>query len=61
MDVRIPPLKLKIMLESNPPKSGILVRRLAVKDIRMNKLGVSTLESNMAPSRERAVSSPSVA
>ena len=28
--MRIPPLKLKIMLESNPLKSRILVRRLAV-------------------------------
>ena len=30
MDMRIPPLEIKIMIESNPPKSGILVRRLAV-------------------------------
>ena len=30
MDVRIPPLKIKILLESNPPKSRILVGRLAV-------------------------------
>ena len=30
MDMRIPPLKIKILLESNPPKSRILVRRLAV-------------------------------
>ena len=30
MDVRIPPLKMKIMLESNPLKSRNLVRRLAV-------------------------------
>ena len=30
MDIRIPPLKTKIMLESNPLKSRILVRRLAV-------------------------------
>ena len=30
MDMRIPPLKTKIMLESNPLKSRILVRRLAV-------------------------------
>ena len=28
--MRIPPHKFKIMLESNPPKSRILVRRLAV-------------------------------
>ena len=30
MDMRIPPLKLKILLESNPLKSRILVERLAV-------------------------------
>ena len=31
MDMRIPPLKIKIMLDSNPLKSRILVRRLAVR------------------------------
>ena len=30
MDMNIPPLKLKILLESNPLKSIILVRTLAV-------------------------------
>ena len=30
MDMRIPPLKFNTMLESNPLKSIILVRRLAV-------------------------------
>ena len=30
MDMRIPPLKIKILLEPNPPRSRILVRRLAV-------------------------------
>ena len=30
MDMRIPPVKLKILLESNPLKSRILVRGLAV-------------------------------
>ena len=30
MGLRIPPLKIEIMLESNPPKSIMLVRRLAV-------------------------------
>ena len=30
MDVRIPPLKTNVMLESNPLKFIILVRRLAV-------------------------------
>ena len=31
MDMRIPALEIKILPESNPPKSGILVRRLAVR------------------------------
>ena len=30
MDMRIPPLELKVLLESSPPKSRIVVRRLAV-------------------------------
>ena len=30
LDMRIPPLRMNIMLESNPPNSRILVRRLAV-------------------------------
>ena len=30
MDVRIPPLQIKIMLESDPPKSTMLVGRLGV-------------------------------
>ena len=30
MDMRIPPLKIEILLESNPLKSRILVRRLAI-------------------------------
>ena len=30
MDMIIPPLNFQIMLESNPPKSRIFVRRLAV-------------------------------
>ena len=32
MGMRIPPLTIKIPLESNPLKSGILVRRLAIPD-----------------------------
>ena len=28
--MRIPPLTIKILLESNPPKSRIIIRRLAV-------------------------------
>ena len=32
MGLGIPPLKIKIMLESNPLKSIMLVRRLAVRD-----------------------------
>ena len=34
MDMRIPPLRIKILLESNPLKSIILVRRLAVAEER---------------------------
>ena len=30
MGLRVPPLRIKIILESNPPKSRILVGRLAV-------------------------------
>ena len=30
MDMRIPPLNIKILLESNPLKPGILIRRLAI-------------------------------
>ena len=30
MDMRMPPLKIKILLESNPLKSRIVARRLAV-------------------------------
>ena len=30
MDMRIPPLKIQILLESNPPKSSIFVGRLGV-------------------------------
>ena len=33
MDMRIPPLRVKIMLESNPLKSTMLVRGLAVCDL----------------------------
>ena len=35
MDMRIPPLKRKILLESNPMKSRILVRTLAVVPVRV--------------------------
>ena len=34
MDMKLIPLTLNIMLESNPPKSRILVRRLAVPAVR---------------------------
>ena len=30
MDIEIPPLEIKIMCASNPPKSRVLVQRLAV-------------------------------
>ena len=36
MDMRISPLELKIMLEQNPLKSRVLVRRLAVLVIQTN-------------------------
>ena len=35
MDMRIPPLKSKIMLESNPLKSTMLVGRLGVVTVHM--------------------------
>ena len=43
MDMRIPPLKVEIMLESNPPKSRILVRRLAVPESVAIKIAVATV------------------
>ena len=39
MDMRIPPLNIKIMFESNPPKSGILVRRSAVDGMGWDGMG----------------------
>ena len=44
MDLRIPPLELEIMLESNPLKSTILVRRLA-----------AFLDGSSAPPRGAAI------
>ena len=42
MDMRIPSLNIKIMLESNPLKSRILERRLAVHCIcSLQKLGIT--------------------
>ena len=45
--MRIPPLKIKILLESNPLKSRILVRRLAVRALtrihRHSRLGLMGL------------------
>ena len=38
MDMWIPPLTIKILLESNPLRSRILVRRLAVGDTRVGRL-----------------------
>ena len=37
MDMRLPPLELKILLESSPLQSRILVRRLAVCRCRMSR------------------------
>ena len=46
MDMRIPPLKLNIMLESNPLKSTMLVGRLAVAgafcDVLVGSQGTTT-------------------
>ena len=42
MDMIIPHLKIKIMLESNPLKSIMLVGRLAVSQYRKGTDGVST-------------------
>ena len=49
MDMRIPPFKIKILLESNPPKSRILVpvRRLAACPCGRN-------DRHPAPARRRA-------
>ena len=41
MDMRIQPLKFKILLESNPLKSKILVRRLAVRGGDAREIGVA--------------------
>ena len=49
MDMIIPPLRLKIMLESNPLKSTMLVRRLAVCAVSPCRLGV--MPSVLAPTR----------
>ena len=38
MGMGIPPLKIKILLESNPPKSRILVRRSGVRPIRAARI-----------------------
>ena len=43
MDMRIPPLELKILLGSSPPKSRILVRILAVE--RSSGSNVETVKS----------------
>ena len=40
MDLGIPPLKFEIVVESNPLKSRILARRLAVRPISQSKLPV---------------------
>ena len=39
-DVRIPPLRIKIMLESNPLKSAVLVGRLGIRPFRRPPLGI---------------------
>ena len=39
MDMKTPPLKIKMMLESNPPKPTMLVGRLGVEDSRRQAAG----------------------
>ena len=43
MDMRMPPLKIKILLESNPLKSRILVRSLGVVSARPGKQQIGKL------------------
>ena len=53
MDMNMPPLKIKIMIESNPQKSGILGRILAVVKPNVSRstgiLLPSLMTSNWAP------------
>ena len=54
MGLGIPPLNINIMLESNPPESGILVRGLAVmrevlRVLRALCAGVALLTPHIAP------------
>ena len=57
MDMIIPPLKIKILLESNPLKYRILVRRLAVYMLRTARVRFARLISSapaLTKSREGA-------
>ena len=51
MDMSIPPLRFKIMLESNPLKSRILVRKSAVPLTSPYRKGGATLFNHIATSR----------
>ena len=44
MDTRMPPLKIEILLESNPQESRILVRRLAVESVLAERLAAPVPE-----------------
>ena len=58
MDMRIPPLEMKILLESNPPKSRILAWRLAVvlsQQILVGIILVGRLAARQPCLRRRAV------
>ena len=53
MDMRIPPLGIKIMLESNPLKFRILVRRVAVKAVLLANTSQTSLgrRESLRPAR----------
>ena len=55
MDMRIPALRVKILLESNPLKSTMLVGRLAVP---VPAISVSFPEKKTKPSRRQVVEVP---
>ena len=61
MNMRIPPLNIKILLESNPPKSRILVRRLATCTVKTPApeagkaaFAIRQVEDNILPLRLQA-------
>ena len=53
MDMRIPPLKIKILLESNPLRFRIVVRRLGVPQVAV--AGVAVTEAHLRDAFEKHV------